>query len=397
MRIGIFGGTFNPPHLGHRHLAEEIKQKAKLDKIIIIPANTPPHKVSKELADGVHRMKMCELLFSEDFYEISDIELERKGKSYTVDTVNELKKRYPDDELFLIIGADMLMSFDRWYRYEDIISDVKICVIVRDDEVKASDLKAYAKNVLKLDVQKDEIIIADVEPFICSSTDVRKNISLGIDAAEFLPVELYNYARLNLLYESPFMDYKKLLREKLDDYRFLHSLNVAESAAVLAEMYGEDRDKAYFAGLVHDIMKNAPKQEQLQIMEKGDIILSRTEKNNPKLWHAMAGEAYLRSEKGIKDKEILSSVRYHTTGKAGMSLLDKIIYIADYISAERNYPDVDVMRELALLHSLEEAALYALKYSFASLSRDERLIHTDSIEFYNELIINENENEKEKA
>jgi len=394
MRIGIFGGTFNPPHLGHRYLAQEIRKKAGLDKIIIIPACTPPHKVSRELADGVHRMKMCELLFADDFYEVSDLEIKRQGKSYTVDTVAELRSLYPEDELFLIIGADMLMSFDKWYRYEDILSDVTLCVTVRDDDVKTADLNAFAKNVLKLDGEKKEIIIADVEPWVCSSTDVRKQLSSGLDATTLTTVEVFNYARLNLLYESPFMDFKKLLREKLDDYRFLHSLNVAESAAMLALMYGGDEEKAYFAGLVHDIMKNATKEEQLQIMEKGDIILSRTEKNNPKLWHAMAGEAYLRTVLGITDKEILSAVRYHTTGKAGMSLLDKIIYIADYISAERNYPDVNVMRELALTKGLDEAALYALKYSFTSLSKEERLIHPDSVDYYNELIINKTEKEK---
>lgn len=394
MRIGIFGGTFNPPHLGHKHLAEEIRKKAELDKIIVIPACTPPHKVSNELADGAHRMKMCELIFNDDFYEISDLEIKRQGKSYTVDTVAELKMLYPDDELFLIIGADMLMSFDKWYRYEDILSDVTLCVTVRDDDVKNTDLSAFAKNVLMLDEEKGEIIIADVEPYVCSSTDVRKQLSSGLDATKLTSVEICNYARLNLLYESPCMDYKKLLREKLDDYRFLHSLNVAESAAMLALMYGGDEEKAYFAGLVHDIMKNATKEEQLQIMEKGDIILSRTEKNNPKLWHAMAGECYLRTELGITDKEILSAVRYHTTGKAGMSLLDKIIYIADYISAERNYPDVNVMRELAITKDLDEAALYALKYSFTSLSQQERLIHPDSVDYYNELIINKTEKEK---
>lgn len=394
MRIGIFGGTFNPPHLGHRYLAEEIRKKAELDKIIIMPACTPPHKVSKELADGTHRIKMCELLFDDGFYEISDLEIRRQGKSYTVDTVAELKRLYPGDELFLIIGADMLMSFDKWYRYNDILSDVKLCVTVRDNYVKAQDLYTYAKNVLKLDSDCNEIIIADVKPYICSSTDVRKQLSSGLDATMLTSVEVLNYARLNLLYESPCMDYKRLLREKLDDYRFLHSLNVAESAAALARLYGSDEEKAYLAGLVHDIMKNATKEEQLQIMEKGGIILSRTEKNNSKLWHAMAGECYLRVEMGITDNDILSAVRYHTTGKAGMSLLDKIIYIADYISAERNYPDVDVMRELAFAKGLDEAALYSLKYSFASLSQQERLIHPDSLEYYNELIVNKTEKEK---
>ena len=394
MRIGIFGGTFNPPHLGHKHLAQQLKEKARLDKIIIIPANTPPHKVSKELADGLHRTKMCELLFNEAYYEISDIEIKRQGKSYTVDTVAELKSLYPEDELFLIIGSDMLMSFDRWYRYEDILADVKLCVSVRDDEVKTVDLCNYAKECLGLDYESEEIIIADVEPYVCSSTEIREKLCSGLDATELLSVEVFNYARVNLLYDSPFMDYKRILREKLDDYRFLHSLNVAESAKLLAKLYGGNEAQAYFTGLVHDIMKNATKEEQLQIIKKGGIILSRTEKNNPKLWHAMAGDAFLRVELGVEDSEVLSAVRYHTTGKSGMSLLDKIVYIADYISAERNYPDVNVMRELALNHSLDEAALYALKYSFRSLSEQERLIHPDSVEYYNELLINKIEREK---
>lgn len=388
MRIGIFGGTFNPPHPGHKHLAEEIRHKAKLDKIIIIPASIPPHKVSKELVDGVHRMKMCELLFNDDFYEISDIEIKRQGKSYTVDTVMLLKDIYPEDELFLIIGADMLMSFDKWYRYEDILSEVKLCVTVRDNDVNVSVLCEFAKRVLKLDSNKDEIIISDVEPWICSSTAVRKHLADSYRHGRLtVSSDVYDYIRLNLLYESPFMEYKKLLREKLDDYRFLHSLNVAESAATLARLYGADEEKAYFAGLLHDIMKNENNEDMLKCITKGGIILSRTEKENPKLWHAIAGEAYLRTELGITDKEILSSVRYHTTGKADMSLFEKIIYVADYISAERNYPDVDVMRHLSYEKSLDEACLYSLQYTLKSLSEKKGIIHEDSLAFYNNLII----------
>jgi HD superfamily phosphohydrolase YqeK len=111
------------------------------------------------------------------------------------------------------------------------------------------------------------------------------------------------------------------------------------------------------------------------------------EKVNKKLWHAMAGECYLRIEMGIADEDILNAVRYHTTGRAGMSLLEKVVYIADYISVERDYDDVDVMRELSMNKGLDEAALYALMFSFKSLSKKEKLIHTDSVEYYNELII----------
>ena len=386
MRIGIFGGTFNPPHKGHKNLALNIKEKAELDRIIIIPTFTPPHKEGKDLASGEHRIKMCEMMFTEDFFTVSDIEIMRQDKSYTYYTLLELRKSYPDDELFLIIGSDMLLSFHTWFRYKDILSMVTLCVATREDKIAYDELLSYSEDVLGLG--KNDIIIADIEPYECSSTDVRQQLSLGLDAEFMTGTEIYNYARLNLLYESPYTEYKRLLRKKLDDYRFLHSLNVAESAAFLADKYGEDRDRAYFAGLLHDIMKNENNADMLKMMEKGGIILSRTEKANPKLWHAMAGEVCLRDELGITDREILSAVRYHTTGKAGMSLFDKIIYVADYVSAERNYPDVDVMRTLSFEKGLDEACLYSLQYTLKALSAKETVIHPDSLDFYNELIIN---------
>ncbi len=387
MRIGIFGGTFNPPHNGHKNLALQMKEAAKLDKIIIIPSFIPPHKEGKQLASENHRLKMCELIFCEEFFFISDIEIKRQGKSYTYDTLCQLKEQYPEDELFLIMGSDMLLSFDRWYRYEDILSMATLAVATRIDSEPHEKLLAYAKDALSLEYKNDEIIIADIEPVVCSSTDVREHVLYGLDTSYFTNREVSDYMKINLLYESPYMKYKKLLRNLLDDYRFLHSLNVAESAMMLALLYGEDEDKAYKAGLLHDIMKNTPKDEQLQIMEKGGIILSRAEKNNPKLWHAMAGMVYLRDELKIDDENLLMAVRYHTTGGSGMSLLEKIVYIADYISAERAYPDVETMRCLALTQSLERAALYSLQYTFTKLSKDKGIIHTDSVDFYNELII----------
>ena len=390
MRIGIFGGTFNPVHIGHKRLAEEMKKKAQLDKIIIMPTFTPPHKAGKELADGSHRLEMCRLMFTEDYYAVSDLELKRQGKSYTVDTLVALKEHYPEDELFLIIGSDMLLSFHEWRCYREIISMCTLCVASRLDKVSFADLSQYASDILNLDSGKNEIILADIEPCECSSTEVREKIREGTEVRSYVTDEVYDYLRMNLLYESPFMEYKRLLREKLDDFRFLHSLNVADSAASLARFYGADEKKAYFAGLFHDIMKNENSADMLKMMEKGGIILSRTEKANPKLWHAMAGEVCLRDELGISDCEILSAVRYHTTGKAGMSLFDKLIYVADYISAERNYPDVSVMRTLSF-KNLDEACLYSLQYTLRTLSAKETVIHPDSLDFYNELIINKGE------
>ncbi len=389
MRIGIFGGTFNPPHLGHKRLAESMLKAAELDKIIIIPTSTPPHKVSADLVGEEQRLEMCCLTFKESIFEISDLEIKRKGKSYTVDTVTELKKQYPDDDLFLIIGSDMLLCFHKWYRYEEILKNVTLCVATRQENISCDELMSYARNTLNL--SENSIVISPVRAFECSSTEVRHKIKAGENTDSLLPKEVREYIMKNNIYADKYADVKRLLSERLVEKRYIHSLNVADSALILAEKYGADPEKAYFAGLVHDIMKNATDEEQLQIMEKGGIILSRTEKHNKKLWHAMAGECYLRLEMGITDSDILNAVRYHTTGRAGMSLLEKVVYIADYISVERDYADADVMRELSMNAGLDEAALYALKYSFRSLSDKEKLIHTDSVEYYNELIT-----EKEK-
>ena len=179
---------------------------------------------------------------------------------------------------------------------------------------------------------------------------------------------------------------KALLKERLDEHRYIHSLGVADSAKELALRFGGDEKKAYLAGLLHDITKNETNERQLKLFESDGIILNQVEKNNPKLWHAMTAPVYIKNKLGITDAEILSAVRYHTTGKAGMTLLEKIVYIADYISAERDYPDVDVMRALSC-ESLEKAALYSLKYTFKKLSQSELVIHPDSLAFYNELII----------
>ena len=186
-----------------------------------------------------------------------------------------------------------------------------------------------------------------------------------------------------------------LLKGKLNEDRFIHSMGVADTAVRLAEKFGGDKDKAYIAGLLHDVMKNETAEEQLKIMKKDGIILSQAERNNPKLWHAMSGAAFIKHELGVTDPDIVNAVRYHTTGRAGMSLLEKIIYTADFISPERNYPDVDVMRSLSF-ESLDKGDLYSLQFSLKKLSESKLVIHTDSVDFYNELVIKLKDAENEK-
>ena len=184
-------------------------------------------------------------------------------------------------------------------------------------------------------------------------------------------------------------EFLREIKKRLSQYRFIHSINVADEAKRLAEKYGADADKAYTAGLVHDIMKDTPKEKQLGLFEKYGVKLTEVELASPKTWHAMSGALFLKNELNVTDEEILSAVRYHTTARAGMTLLEKVLYVADYTSAERDYEDVDVMREKAD-RGLEEAMLYGLQFTVNEMVKEGRAVHPDSIHAYNEVAIFEN-------
>lgn len=182
----------------------------------------------------------------------------------------------------------------------------------------------------------------------------------------------------------------ELIESRLIPTRFQHSMNVAESARHLAGIYGVNPEKAYTAGLLHDVMKNAEPSEQLEVISKAGIKLTPVELANRKLWHAIAGAAYIQCVMGIDDAELIGAVRYHTTGRANMTLLEKTVYLADYISAERNYPGVEDMRRLCE-ESADSAILYALVFGIPDLARRGNVIHPDSVDLYNEVIMKNRE------
>ena len=181
----------------------------------------------------------------------------------------------------------------------------------------------------------------------------------------------------------------ELIRSRLKETRFRHSLNVAESARCLAPKYGADPDKAYTAGLLHDVMKNAPDEEHLTVLSEAGIELTPVERANRKLWHAISGAAYVKTVMGIDDAELIGAVRYHTTGRAKMTPLETTVYLADYISAERDYPGVDDMRRLCEISS-DFAIIYALQFGIPDLVKNGRVVHPDSVDLYNEMMIRRN-------
>ena len=178
----------------------------------------------------------------------------------------------------------------------------------------------------------------------------------------------------------------ELAEKTLSERRFIHSKNVANSAALLAKKYGEDPLKAETAGILHDITKEFNPEKQLQIIRTGGIILDDILQKTPKLYHAVSGMVYARDTLGITDEGILNAIRTHTTGAANMPLLSKIIFIADFISEERDYPDVDIMRRESE-KSLEDGMRYALKYVISDLLQKGRTVHPDALSAYNEVVL----------
>ncbi len=178
--------------------------------------------------------------------------------------------------------------------------------------------------------------------------------------------------------------YLSVIKNRMGERRYIHSVNVAKSAVLLAQKYNEDAEKAELAGILHDSCKEIDKSEMLQIITDGGIILDDTEKTTPKLWHAIAGSVYARDVLGIDDEDVFNAIRYHTTGRANMSMLEKIIFTADFIGEERNYNGVEIMREKAFT-DIEDAMLFGLQFTISDLAKRALPIHPNALACYNEI------------
>lgn len=199
-RIAVFGGTFNPPHLAHKRLICEMNSKVGFDKILIVPTFVPPHKTSPFLAKSEDRLEMCRRTFFEECFDVSDIEIVRGGKSYTYDTLCQMKRQYGENEWFLIVGSDMLLSFDKWYRYEDILKMCTLCVASRENSVDTEKLALFSKEKLSLNEENGEIIILSAKPFELSSTEIRSLIKEQKDASPYVEEKTLEYIQEKGLY-----------------------------------------------------------------------------------------------------------------------------------------------------------------------------------------------------
>ena len=179
-------------------------------------------------------------------------------------------------------------------------------------------------------------------------------------------------------------DYEEIIGKRMKSARFRHSKNVAKEAVRLAKKYGADVQKAEIAGILHDATKESTEEEQMELIERAGIELTELERSSHKLWHAISGSAFIQVELGIEDEDIINAIRYHTTGRKGMTLLDKVIFIADFTSADRDYEGVEMMRKIAD-KDLDEAVLEGMSFTMADLAQRKLTIAPDTFAGYNEM------------
>lgn len=395
-KLAIFGGTFNPPHLGHKKMIEMLLGLEIFENIIVMPSFIPPHKKGN-FAPARDRFKMCCMSFGGlKGVTVSDFEISMGGKSYTVLTLEELKKQgivFPG----FVVGADSLVNFHKWYRYEDILKLAHLVVYKRAGVSEAELLSAKAN----LEALGGKITLLDFYPPDISSTEIRETLKQGGSAEEFLTESVNEYIIDNGLYigknfnepeffekctqyREKYNEYVELLKGRLTSKRFYHSLCVAKEAVRLAEKYQCDTDKAFFAGLMHDVCKDMERKQQLKLAEQFGIIMDSTVKKAPKLWHSVLGAAYLEQVLNVTDRDVINAVKYHTTARAGMSLLEKIIFLADFTSQDRDYDGADEMR-IAVDKSMEDAMYEALDFSVKDLEKKGAEIHKDTMDAYLEI------------
>lgn len=373
----LYGGTFNPIHRGHLDICVRARHAVDARRVLLMPAAQPPHKSAGWLAPDQDRLAMCALAARDyDFIQVDDWEIRRGGRSYTVDTLGHLAAVFPEEELWLLIGTDMFLTFTQWHRWEEIGKMASLLVASREEGDRVQ-LLAQQQRLAERGVRSR---LLQNPPMPMSSTRIREELRRDGTTEKVCP-QVLDYIREKELYLHPpeELDYlRRYIRPLMTDYRYRHSLGVEKQAVKMARRFGADQRKAALAGILHDVCKDMPKGALLQNILESGIINGIDFKASPQLIHSYAGALYLQSHMDIHDPEVIEAVRYHTTARAGMSLLETVVYLADLTSEDREYPDVGEMRRLCDT-DLRKAMIHALTHTVKELTRKQKPICPDTL------------------
>ena len=310
---------------------------------------------------------------------VSDMELKREGPSYTYQTVLQLKEQYPSDELVFIMGTDMFLSFDSWKNPHIILQNASLGVLYRGEK---NEIAQIAGKKQETEANGGRVYLVENQILPISSTDLRRLLAFDC-AAPYLPEGVGEYIRATGLYgvnrscvQLPMEQLEAVTVSLLKADRVNHVLGCRDTAVALAKHWGANETDAARAGLLHDITKALPPQLQLTLCEEYGIILDAFSRKNPKTLHALTGSLVAERIFG-ENPAVVSAIRYHTTGKAEMNLLEKIIYVADYMEPNRNFPGVERLRELAFTN-MDEALKLGLEMTLSLLRQQGREISPES-------------------
>lgn len=386
MKIGIYGGTFNPIHLGHIHAAATALEVLALDRLLLVPDGIPPHKeLPVDMPSAEQRLEMArmaaELLGPKA--EAVDLEVRREGRSYTLDTVRTLRREYPEAELWLLMGTDMFLTFQNWRDPGLILEMAGLCAFGRSE--KDGEALFQEQRLYLLERFPGARITTLVLPNLVeiSSTELRQKLAAG-GGGEYLPPSVYGYILREGLYGTA-VNLRNLTLEQLRPAalsflrakRIPHVLGTEGEAARLAVRWGADETLARRAALLHDCTKKLTYAEHLALVEHYRLSLDPITMAQEKLLHAPTGAALAEHLFG-ECPQVVSAIRWHTTGRADMSLLEKILYLADYIEPTRDFCDLSQLRQLAY-EDLDRALLMGMNMAISDLVARGKTVHPDSL------------------
>ena len=382
-RVGIYGGAFNPPHIGHIAAAKYAVKSLNLSRLLVIPTCVSPHKIQPtDSATPQQRLEMLQMAFKgEDKIEISDLEIRRGEVSYTYETVAQVKNQYPGSEIVLFMGTDMFLSFLSWRFPEKILQNASLAVFYRGEPEEKEKIRSQA-DALRQDGHTVHLVENPVTEI--SSTDLRR--MLVFDCADsFLPPGIKDYIVKNGLYGTG-RTYRNLSDEQLEQAvvsllkpsRVAHVLGCRQTAEEMAAIFGVNRVDARRAALLHDVTKALDGPLQLTLCREYGITLDDFSAQNPKTLHALTGSMVAERIFGENDS-VVAAVRSHTTGKADMNTLEKIIYVADYVEPNRNFDGVEQLRQLAYT-DLDSALALGLNMTVELLRRQGREVSQESLQ-----------------
>ncbi len=369
-KLGIYGGTFGPIHNGHIASALAFYDAMELDELIIMPTFIPPHKASSGGDDPEDRLAMARLAFLGEKRNITvcDYEIKEGGKSYTYLTLKHFSGE--DRELIFLCGTDMFLSLPQW-KYPDIIFSLAKIALVRR-EISTPELEKRIADAKELYIREYGARLADIKarPVEVSSSLIRELIASGEDISAFVPDRVAHYIKENRLYSGggDIMireEIRKRLPELVGEKRTPHVLGTEGMCLELADIFGltkKDRDDLALAALLHDITKHYTRDEHIAFAKERGIELPEDNITSEKTLHQITG-AYLARElypEYVNDT-VFSAILCHTTGRVGMTLTEKLMYLSDYIERGRTFPDCVKVREKffeGLEKNGKEGALY---------------------------------------